>query len=533
MPSIPQNHTVEFTFTAQKAWEDPFNQLDLSAMVVEPSGVQRRVPGFWAGGSTWKLRLSGHLPGAYRFLTLASAPDPGLHHQEGTFDVTPYQGDNPLYRHGPLRVSENRRHLQHVDGTPFFWLGDTWWLGATKRLAWPHDFQWFAQHRREQGFTVIQICAGLCPDMDAFDPRGQGDGGFSWEKNFARINPAFFDAADHRVRHLVDQGLAPCILGCWGYYLLQLGIARMKKHWRYLVARWGSLPGVIWCLAGEGEMPWYCSETFEADRQLQRLGWTDVASYVRWNNGYEHPITIHPTTSARTQIEDPSLLDLDMLQTGHDGWPLLPNHVRRVTESRAAEPRMPTIAAEVCYEGIMQSSRDDAQRFAWWSSMLSGAAGFTYGANGIWQFNNPDNFYGPSPHGMTWGGIPWREAAQLPGARQIALGKKLLSRYPWHRAEPRTDWLTPQFTSSEPYLAFTAGVPREVRVSYLSAVGFWKQPWTVRHLEMDVAYRAFFFDPCTGEEIPLGPVPNESGQWIIASKPPRIQDWVLVLEKTP
>ncbi|MCC7145033.1 MAG: DUF4038 domain-containing protein [Phycisphaeraceae bacterium] len=532
MPSLstPQNHPVEFTFTAQKPVEDPFNQVELNALLIEPGGRQRRVPGFWAGGQTWKVRLSGHEVGEYRFQTLASVADEGLHHQEGKFQVTEYKGENPLYRHGPVRVSANKRYLEHVDGSPFLWLGDTWWMGLTKRLPWPGDFQWLARHRREQGFTLIQIVAGFCPDMDAFDPRGEGDGGFAWEKDFARVNPAFFDAVEGRVRCLIDEGLLPCWVACWGYYLLRMGMAQVKKHWRYMIARWGALPGV-WCLAGEGEMPWYNSTTFEQDRQLQRHGWADVASYVKSIDGYEHPVTIHPTTSSKVQIVDPSLLDLDMLQTGHDGWPNLPNTARRVIESRANDPRMPTVVSEVCYEGIMESSRDDAQRYAYWSSMLSGAGGFTYGANGIWQFNRANDPYGASPHGMTWGGLPWREAAMLPGAKQLGLAKKLLGRYPWQKFSPRTDWFSPVYTPTEPYLAFAAGVPGEVRMLYMSGTGFWRQPWLAKHLELDVKYRAFFFDPCTGEEIAIGLVETASDQWAVPAKPPRIHDWVLVLEK--
>ncbi len=32
------------------------------------------------------------------------------------------------WAHGDLRVSDNGLYLQHSDGTPFFWLGDTGWL---------------------------------------------------------------------------------------------------------------------------------------------------------------------------------------------------------------------------------------------------------------------------------------------------------------------------------------------------------------------------------------------------------------------
>jgi len=96
--------------------------------------------------------------------------------------------------------------------------------------------------RISKGFTVIQIVAGLYPDMPPFDPRGANEAGFPWEKGYTRINPSYFDMADLRIRWLVNSGLVPCIVGCWGYFLNFAGIEVMKRHWRYLVARYGAYP---------------------------------------------------------------------------------------------------------------------------------------------------------------------------------------------------------------------------------------------------------------------------------------------------
>ena len=89
----------------------------------------------------------------------------------------------------------------------------------------------------------------------------------------------------------------------------------MKRHWRYLVARYGAYP-VVWCLAGEASMAWYRSEQRDADGALQKRGWTDIARYLHEIDPCGHPITIHPTDSARNTVEDPAVLDFDMLQTG-------------------------------------------------------------------------------------------------------------------------------------------------------------------------------------------------------------------------
>jgi len=336
-------------------------------------------------------------------------------------------------------VASGRRHFEHADGTPFLWLGDTWWMGLCKRLAWPKDFKRLAADRRAKGFNVVQIIAGLYPDMPAFDPRGVNEAGFPWTRDYARINPAYFDAADQRIAHLVDSGLVPCVVGAWGYHLPWLGVERMKKHWRYLVARWGAYP-VVWCAAGEGTMPYYLSKKKSKEAAFQKRGWTEIARYIRKIDPYDRLITNHPSNSARNTVEDPRVLDFDLLQTGHGDRDSFGSTCRLVRESRAAEPVMPVVNGEVCYEGILDTCFADVQRFMVWSCYLSGTAGHTYGANGIWQINRRGKPYGKSPHGGNWGTRPWDDAMKLPGSGQCALARKLLMQYPWHRFEPHPEW---------------------------------------------------------------------------------------------
>ena len=102
--------------------------------------------------------------------------------------------------------------------------------------------------------------------------------------------------ADVRIQYLADHGLAACIVGFWGYFIPRMGMDKVKKHWRYLVARWSAYP-VVWCLAGEGTMPYYLSKTKEQDAETQKHGLTELARYVRATDPHQHPITIHPSNS--------------------------------------------------------------------------------------------------------------------------------------------------------------------------------------------------------------------------------------------
>jgi len=531
MKSIQQNQNAEWSFTSSKAHNDPFNEVELSVRFILENGEEQLVPAFWAGGKNWRVRFASPKIGSYHFQTICSDPsDSGLHDQESDFKVKRYTGSNPLYRHGPIRVAADKRHFEHADGTPFFWLGDTWWMGLTKRLTWPKGFQTLTRDRVKKGFSVVQIVAGLYPDMPAFDKRGANEAGFPWDKDYKRINPAYFDMADRRIRHLVESGLAPCIVACWGYFLPWMGIEKMKKHWRNLVARYGSYP-VIWCLAGEGTMPYYLSPNKEADAKFQKKGWTELGAYIRRIDPYRHPITIHPSASARLCVEDPSVLDFDMLQTGHGDRGSLPNTVKRVSEGYRTTPVMPVVEGEVCYEGIGECCRQEVQRLMFWACILNGAAGFTYGANGIWQVNTRAKPYGPSPHGMAWGNTPWEDAYRLPGSGQLGLCKRLMERYAWWKFEPHSEWVEPKENYSGPV---AAGIPGEVRMIY--APLFWGSP-TMKKVETGSRYRAYLFNPVDGAETDLGAViPDTNGDWLLPLQKgayrllPIFQDWVIVLE---
>jgi hypothetical protein len=522
-----QNCPAEWAYHSARRYNDPFNEIELDVIFKAPGGAEHRVPAFWGGESTWRVRYAPPAAGQYSFITVCTdTANADLHNRTGHFSVEPYAGDNRLYRHGPLRVAKDQRHLEHSDGTPFFWLGDTWWMSLCKRLSWPAGFQTLAADRIGKGFTLVQIVAGLYPDMEPYDERGANEAGYPWLRDYSRINPAYFDAADTRIAYLADRGLVPCIVGSWGYFLPRMGIRKIKQHWRYLIARWGAYP-TIWCLAGEGTMPYYLSKTPKEDAQTQKQGWTEIARYVKATDPLRRPITIHPSKSARETVDDPTVIDIDMLQTGHDDRRSVRNTIETVNRCLAAAPKMPVLVGEVCYEGIQEASREEVQRFMFWSCMLSGAAGHTYGANGIWQVNTREKPYGLSPHGHAWGGPGWEDAYQLPGSRQVGLGKSLLSRYSWWRLEPRPESIEPHWTAEDYWRPFAAHIAGEAIFAYSPTA--WKA-LSFSALEPGKTYRAFLFNPSDGSELPWGAVQADaSGTWK-APEFPIIRDWVVVLD---
>lgn len=526
-----QYEVSEWSYRSSTPYPDPFNDIELDVLVSGPAGGTWRVPAYWAGGSDWRVRFAPPAPGEYTFRSLCSdVANADLHDQMGRLTARPYSGSSPLLQHGALGVSPDRRFFQYADGTPFFWLGDTWWMGLCQRLDWPASFQSLTADRVAKGYSVIQIVAGPPADMDSFDERGMNEGGFPWESEYARINPAYFDMADLRITWLVRSGLMPCILACWGYYLPVMGEHKMKQHWRYLVARWGAYP-VIWCLAGEAAMAYYlAADHASGDNAAQIAGWTEIGRYVREIDPFHRLITIHPTQVGRDQVTDDRVLDFNMLQTGHGGLGSVPNTITMLTREQVREPRMPVLVGEVSYEGFMHGTGDETQRLGFWAAMLNGAAGHTYGANGIWQVNLPGAPFGPSPLGATWGNRPWNEAAQLPGSAQLGVGKRLLERYDWQTFQPHPEWVDPCGSPQRYELPFAAGNERVRIIYFFGPNAPWGPRFTVQRLDPAARYKAFFYDPRSGEEHSLGEItPNEHGAWLIPWQP-EMTDWVVVLE---
>lgn len=54
-----------------------------------------------------------------------------------------------------------------------------------------------------------------------------------------------------------------------------MGVDKMKKHWRNLVARYGAYP-VVWSLAGEWTMAFYVRQKFPPGTVEQVEGWVEL-----------------------------------------------------------------------------------------------------------------------------------------------------------------------------------------------------------------------------------------------------------------
>jgi hypothetical protein len=140
----------------------PFADVEVDA-IFEKGDARWRVPAFWAGGRRWAVRFAPPVAGEYRYRFVSSDPDhAGLAGAGGVLVAGPPSGGNPLVRRGFLRISADARHFEHADGTPFLWLGDTWWKGLCARID-RAGFEALCADRAAKGFNVVQIVCGPYP----------------------------------------------------------------------------------------------------------------------------------------------------------------------------------------------------------------------------------------------------------------------------------------------------------------------------------------------------------------------------------
>jgi hypothetical protein len=528
--SIPKP-IFEIDFHAELSHTFPCRETFVDAEVVHESGKRYIIPAFWRGGSRWSVRFYAPWAGRYSGRTRCTSHphDKGLHDVVFEFKIEKKAYEHPLYRHGIIRTRNNAFVFE--DGTPFRWLGDTWWMGLSRFSR--KDFHDLLRKRRAQGFTLVQLVAGLYPDMAPFDPRGTSETGFAWEKNFERINPAFFDMADTKIEAAVDAGIVPFIFGMWGYYALFMGEEKVRSHWRYLIARWSAYP-VLWSLAGETSMPWYLSKNKKEEHtKLKRL-WSDTAHYIRSIEPYGRLVSAHPVHMAHRELDVPDVLDFEMLQTGHGEKESLRSAVATLRAAYEETPHKPIVMNEINYEGILGKNHADIQRSGFWISLLCGASGFTYGANGIWQVNEESRPFGPSPGGNDWGKTPWNLAANLEGGEQISAASRRLEHYVSPVVlEPMPTALSEHGSEKNIDAPFCAGIAERLRIVYCTdkhALFRWRR-LRMYGLEPLASYEAIFYDPRLNEEISRHIVTADAkGVW----KFPRLRfrnDWVLLLRR--
>lgn len=438
----------------------------------------------------------------------------GLAGQRGEFTAGPASGENALYRHGGfLRVSENRRHLVYSDGTPFFWLGDTWWFCPSETVPLEGSssprhrsmYRTLIDTRARQGYTVAQMCF-----LGFMKGAGQIDAPLAWdEKAIAR-----WREADRYVAYANEAGIVPVIGLAFHKGMDRAGLESWKRTWRYAVARLGAYP-VTWLICGEYNL------NNPKDRVAKVLA---LGEYIKSVDPYKRAMTVHAWyhRGERRQAWARPWYDFIMIQGGHDRNGPPPETY--LDAWRRREPK-PVLEAECCYEGIHGMGAEVVRRVAY-RAIQSGSFGYTYGAHGLWYptQNAEDRTF------SNWGKpVVWWEALARPGGAQMRHLRACYESVAWWRLEPRPDAVSPEGGRR---IHAKADGDRVFLVYFEGGIGP-KLKATLKGGNAALAYAARWFNPRDGRTTKIpDAVRMPGGAWALPERPDG-GDWVLIVEARP
>lgn len=458
---VPKWSRFEQAFGSSVAYANSLQDASLKIMFTSPLGDTNEVDGFWDGGKTWRVRFSPDQPGRWVFKTTCSdSANAGLHNKTGEFLCTAPVVRNRFDEHGPVRVARDHRHLEHADGTPFFWLADTVWNGA--RVAQLGDWDFYALTRAQQTFTVAQWA--VAPGEDA---REQS----AWTGSLERIaiNPGFFKRLDAKLDTLRRDGILSAIAPLLELSSSTNAVAALPEDQaellvRYVVARWGAEP-VAWLLA------------FESDTSANNLGrWKRIGQAVFGARAHA-PVILFPgeTQWLFDEFRDQQWVDVFGYQSVTD---VTDDALKWAVSGPFAaewkkEPARPLIAFAPCEDGATAQadkrfSADDVRRAAYWSLLLTPSAGVSYAVQGVRNWDaTPEP---PAVKGSKRPALPlWRKALFAPSAKEMShLAKFMNSIDYWQlRPEPKVVAVQPGDQSPQRFIAAAATDPNTLSVAYV------------------------------------------------------------------
>ena len=329
----------------------------------------------------------------------------------------------------PLAVSADGRQLIKGD-VPFFWIADTAWY--LYRLD-PAELDQYLANRRAKGFNVIQGPI-LHDEHENYAGHSNPD--------FANPNESWFAHIDLIVSRAAAHGLYIAPVLTWGTHIEAFTPESAFAYGQYVGDRYRTHSNIA-CFIVAGEFNHVSNDA---------TIWSAMAQGLEAGlDGTQRMMTCHPRAccvwggqSTGDALHNEPWLSFNMVQSAHYGdctndpshlyylgvhnWILIQNDWNRT-------PVKPTFDGEGGYEDIPTTNPScpnnpsrwptfGVRRRAYWS-VFAGGFGYTYGANGVFQFNKIDdpitewdpNFF-------------WEEAMELPGSAQMGRLRRLMQSRP-------------------------------------------------------------------------------------------------------
>jgi hypothetical protein len=518
--AVEQWTRFEDSLTSTKDYGNPVQDVKMKVEFTSPSGDKRTVLAFWDGDMRWRVRFSPDRQGGWTYKTSCSdKANKGLHNQTGSFQCRKYRGDLSLFRHGELRLSGNRRYLEHADGTPFFFLSDTVWCGPL--LSDIDDWKVFLKDRIAKEFTAIQF---VTTQWRMAKTDAEGNPTFTGKERVA-VNPAFFKRLDRYVDAINDAGLVAVPVLLWairgndnpGYFLPEDQKIVLAE---YMIARYGAHQ-VIWFLGGDGR---YSGEGGNT--------WHRVGRAV-FHKDQHRLATMHPGGKSWVgrEFRNEPWFSFIGYQSGHGDdektfrWL---NQGPPATEWNN-RPNLPVINIEPNYEAhngyTHRKVHNDhsVRRAAYWSLLVSPPAGVTYGGQGIWGWHT--KVQAPADHISTGLGSPWHIAKDLPGAFSMKYLHQFFRSIEWWELVPSPELLAqqPGKKDASKFVAAARSKAGDLAVAYLPEGG----SVTLKTESLKKGLTARWYHPRTGGWLDAGKIEKSSQTFKTADR----NDWILLVKE--
>ncbi|WP_295771621.1 DUF4038 domain-containing protein [uncultured Mucilaginibacter sp.] len=445
-----------------------------------------------------------------------------------------------------LKVSADKRYLIDAKGKPFFWMGDTAWELFHKLSDDEADH--YLETRAKQGFTVIQAVI-ISEDSGLTKPDVYG------HLPFTRLSPlkpndAFFKHIDHVINKAASLGLYMAVLPTWadkvpsnraGKDSVIFDKSNALIYGEFLARRYAKKP-IIWVLGGDRDINGPTAYNI----------WKAMAAGLKKGNSRQL-ITYHPAgeSSSSRWFQNDEWIDFNTYQSGHA------HHFMPVFKFAQADyykkPVKPFLDAEPAYEEIpvefwafmkldqqqtVPSSilnKDntladklhfkngfftdyDVRVHAYWN-LLSGACGYTYGHNAVWQmFKKGGSFVIPT---LT----DWKEALNSPGARQIKNLNKLFANC-FYDLIPNTKLIKGKNAADSTYIAAASNSKHTSAIVYM-ALG---QSTVLDLKQLKYPLKAYWYDPRLGKKSYINTFKHAGIERFTPPTAGPGNDWVLLLK---
>ncbi len=278
-----------------------------------------------------------------------------------------------------LKIDSSQRFLVRTDGSPFVWIGDTFWLFS--KLTREQRIE-LLDDRQSKGFNVVMIRVGMGNEK-VNEPIG-------FEGDLEPIE-SHFQEIDHLVAEANQRGMYVAIATGWWQIIQDYDADALYKFGRFIGDRYKDNDNVIWLSAGESG----------GHLRKQELAFDRVKSLVqgiRDGDTGNKLLTIHADFQRGTSFSQmTTLVDFDNWQTSQ--W-CCPNDLPRKDERNwtvweaiaydyEQSPIKPTFDSEAWYEntnlgGGTPATSYNVRRRAYFS-IFAGGFGHSYGGSGVWD----------------------------------------------------------------------------------------------------------------------------------------------------